>query len=68
MTILRDVTRELVKMFLADLLLSLAILATVCLGGAIHVAGVPGWITGLVLILGTGGAIAAAILSAARKA
>lgn len=68
MTILHDVARELVKMFIADLRLSLAILATVCLGAAIHAAGMPGWITGLVLILGTGGAIAATILSAARKA
>lgn len=68
MTILRDVARELVKMFVTDLRLTLAILATVCLGGLIHVAGLPGWITGLVLILGTGGAIAAAILSTARKA
>tara|TARA_R110002124_G_scaffold243873_1_gene408955 strand:- start:6268 stop:6474 length:207 start_codon:yes stop_codon:yes gene_type:complete len=68
MTILRDVASELMKMFLADLRLSLAILATVCVGAAIHVVGAPGWVTGLVLTLGTGASIAAAILSAARKA
>ena len=67
MTILREVVGELMKMFLADLRLSLTILATVCVGAAIHAAGAPGWITGFVLILGTGAAIAAAILSAARK-
>ena len=68
MSLLRDVAQELFKMFWADLRLSLAILVTVALAGGLHLAGAPGWSLGLVLILGTAGAIAGAILSAAGRA
>ncbi len=67
MSLLRDVVAALLGMFIADLRLTLAILATVALASLLHLAGAPGWLVGLALTTGAMGAILAAILSQARR-
>lgn len=67
MSILTDVLKDLYKMFVADMRLTLAILGLIALVAALIAAGLPGLIAGTILFAGSLSLVIAAILSTARR-